>query len=139
MKVYVVTSGDWSDYGIDQIFLTKEKADLYVSVHKGSRVEEFETYDDNINKDNIYYIYTVNYFPETGACNVMPVEVTEYFDGLEQREECEHIPRKMFKKRIDPEWYHMVFVNQQKFDEEKIKKIFFDKLMVYRAEEEGIN
>lgn len=139
MKIYVVTSGDWSDYGIDQIFLTKEKADLYASAHKGSRVEEYETYDNKINENNIYYIYTADYFPETGEFYVLPVNVEEYYEGIEKLERYYHTPRKVFKKRIELEEYRIVFIDTKKFDEEKIKKIFFDKLMVYKAKEEGIN
>ena len=32
MQVYVVTSGEYSDYGIDAIFSTAEKAQEYVSM-----------------------------------------------------------------------------------------------------------
>ena len=32
MKVYVVTSGCYSDYGIDEIFLDKKLAELYIDL-----------------------------------------------------------------------------------------------------------
>ena len=51
MKVYVVTEGRYSDYGIVQVFLNKEKAENYVKYNRGDwndmQVEEYDTYDDN--------------------------------------------------------------------------------------------
>lgn len=34
-QVYVVTSGEYSDYGIEVVFLTREEADLYVKNYGG--------------------------------------------------------------------------------------------------------
>ena len=35
MIIYVVTSGSYSDYGIDKVFLSKEKAESYVAYKWG--------------------------------------------------------------------------------------------------------
>lgn len=53
MKVYIVTYGSYSDYGIDAVFLDREKAAFYCDVHnKGHydehRIEEWDTKDDSI-------------------------------------------------------------------------------------------
>lgn len=45
-KVYVVTSGCYSDYQIEAVFSSKEKAELYVAVHYD--------YDYNIKNNNDY-------------------------------------------------------------------------------------
>lgn len=54
MKVYVITSGSYSDYGIDKVFLDKEKAERYVELSKDKwdepRIEVYET-DENDNSD----------------------------------------------------------------------------------------
>ena len=63
MKVYAVTSGCYSDYHIDEVFLTKEKAELYIATRTENGlntydddyyIEEFDTYDDNI-EGKVYY------------------------------------------------------------------------------------
>lgn len=48
-KIYVVTSGEYSDYGIDAIFSTKEKAQEYITIRTNSEyiwneleIEEYE-------------------------------------------------------------------------------------------------
>lgn len=56
MKVYVVTTGEYSDYGIDAVFLEEKKAMLYCAVRNikspdSFKIEEYETLDDNINTD----------------------------------------------------------------------------------------
>lgn len=49
MKVYVVTSGCYSDYRINAIFLDKDKAQKYADViYDSNPIEEFETEDDNV-------------------------------------------------------------------------------------------
>ncbi len=52
MKIYVVTSGAYSDYHIESVFLDKGKAELYAKVHTNEwyymEVEEHETQDEKI-------------------------------------------------------------------------------------------
>lgn len=50
--VYIVTSGIYSDYGIDQVFKSREKAELYCECHEGCEIEEWD-----FNDDNIYTVY----------------------------------------------------------------------------------
>lgn len=47
-KVYIVTSGSYSDYGIRRVFLDGEKAHKYASYHNDYEVEEWDTYDNEI-------------------------------------------------------------------------------------------
>lgn len=51
-KAYVVTSGWYSDYGIEKVFLDKFKADRYCEIRRGSgddyRVEEFNLSDEDL-------------------------------------------------------------------------------------------
>lgn len=58
MKVYIVTSGTYSDYGIERVFLDKEKAEKYAEMMSSHdyRVEEYET-DDDKQIDEIRYVY----------------------------------------------------------------------------------
>ncbi len=51
MKVYIVTSGIYSDYCIERVFLDKEKAEEYAKwVRDSNDVEEFDTADDCFNR-----------------------------------------------------------------------------------------
>ena len=58
MKVYIVTSGTYSYYGIERVFLDKEKAEKYAEMMSSHdyRVEEYET-DDDKQIDEIRYVY----------------------------------------------------------------------------------
>jgi hypothetical protein len=67
MKLYICSSGSYSDYRIEAIFVNKEKAEEYTSLLKcDNDIEEFETEDENwINKKHEckYYLkieYTYN-------------------------------------------------------------------------------
>lgn len=52
MKVYVVTTGCYSDYGIDKVFTDRQKAEEYKEwLRDANEIEEYETEDDlQINK-----------------------------------------------------------------------------------------
>lgn len=60
MKIYVITSGDYSDYHIDQIFLDERKAEDYVKYHQKDHWEKLriETWR---NADDLYDIGTEKY------------------------------------------------------------------------------
>lgn len=66
-KVYVVTSGSYSDYGIDKIFLNKEKAEGYHELIKRTHwdvndIEEYDLSDDEVFTP-YYYIEFIYYIP----------------------------------------------------------------------------
>ena len=46
--IYIVTSGDYSDYSIDAVFQDKNKAEAYCKCHPDAGIEEWEFFDDNI-------------------------------------------------------------------------------------------
>lgn len=47
-KVYIITSGEYSDYGIEKVFLDEAKARKYAEWHKDTTVEEYDLSDDEI-------------------------------------------------------------------------------------------
>lgn len=55
MKVYIVTSGSYSDYGIDAVFSTRDLAKKYISSLNSSRFHEFviETWDLDSHKEEL--------------------------------------------------------------------------------------
>lgn len=46
--IYIVTSGEYSDYSIDAVFQDKNKAEAYCKCHPNAEIEEWEFFDDNI-------------------------------------------------------------------------------------------
>lgn len=51
MKIYVVTSGEYSDYHIDAVFLDRKKAMQYCAANKISEdvsIEKWETADESV-------------------------------------------------------------------------------------------
>lgn len=69
--IFIVTSGEYSDYGIEAVFSTKEKADEYVERHGTDfRVEEFPVDscvpDNSKKKWNVYLDYNTG---ELCGCN----------------------------------------------------------------------
>ena len=51
-KIYIVTSGDYSDYGIEAVFSTKEKAEEYVQQHGTNyRIEDYDIDEEVVKKE----------------------------------------------------------------------------------------
>lgn len=45
--IYIVTSGCYSDYGIDAVFQNRDKAEAYCRCHTDTEIEEWEFFDGN--------------------------------------------------------------------------------------------
>ena len=59
MKVYIVTSGDYDDYRIAEVFSTKEKAEEYIEYFGDDyRIEEYNLDNPIEPKENIWYVNT---------------------------------------------------------------------------------
>ena len=46
--IYIVTSGECSDYSIDAVFQDRNKAEAYCKCHPNAQIKEWEFFDDNI-------------------------------------------------------------------------------------------
>ena len=56
-KIYIVTSGEYSDYGINAVFSTKEKADEYLQQHgTGFSIEIFDIDEDTKKETKIWRV-----------------------------------------------------------------------------------
>lgn len=71
-RVYVVTSGEYSDYRIEKVFSTRSKAHMYSLLDPDRRVEEYDVDDMELNVVSDYllvsYDYKHNYIKELTLC-----------------------------------------------------------------------
>lgn len=122
MKVYVVTTGSYSDYEIAEIFLDKNKAEEFANWVKDSNgVDEWETSDDDFEfgelKDKV--IVNACYYPNIHDIKINKTEyyfrgmVNRYFYNVSQNKEYTHL--------------HTYKIVPNDYDEEKIKRILYDK------------
>lgn len=73
MKVYVITSGEYSDYGICAVTLDKKQAELLKERYSGkwdeARIEEYDTDDYKIEAgDKGTWIYEPNCWLRCSCC-----------------------------------------------------------------------
>lgn len=81
MKVYIVTSGTYSDYGIEAIFSTEELAKEYIDIHGDYDDRSIETWDldsADLTRKNQWYEVTI--FDYDTTCEV--IEFGEPFDSV---------------------------------------------------------
>lgn len=56
-KIYIVTSGEYSDYGIDAVFTTKEKAVDYVEQHGTNyNIEEYNVDEEVVKETQLWSV-----------------------------------------------------------------------------------
>lgn len=97
-KIYIVTSGEYSDYGIEAVFTTKEKAVDYVEQH-GTRynIEEYNL-DEEVEKKT--QLWCIEFCVEDGKlCEACPssydrnkvVDTCSIFNTFGYRKDEHHI------------------------------------------------
>ena len=127
MIVYVITKGEYSDYGIEAVALEKEKAEelkiLYSDSWGEAMIETYDT-DDYYVENGRFYIVEIG---KKSAINVQEVGVI----SMNDRNEVKLITDWRTKKEK-----YVVYVKAN--DEEHAKKIASDLVAKYKAQEQGI-
>lgn len=82
-KVYIVTSGEYSDYTIEVVFSTRKKAKEYVDAYGSDyRIEEYPVDDTPVEKKESIWLVSVNW--ETGkVISANPKDYSEYYADKE--------------------------------------------------------
>ena len=135
MRVYVCTSGEYSDYHIDAIFTDYEQAELYQATHERTLenpyIEEWETdevkFESCVPVKNLWIASIRN----DGSVSYIFSRLT-----IENRKEAEPFSKCFGRTSIDG---HRVFMTLDKdITKEKALKIIFDYLAKWKAEHCGI-
>lgn len=137
MTIYVVTSGEYSEYGINRVFLDKEKAEIYCALCNGdaspykpgfsnAQIETYESSDDDIQGNiDIQYQYMVH--EESNEPS------KEYYNVFRMHPKNENrIIPSPFGKHLKA----LVYLTRE--DPELAFKIGKDMIARYKAEQEGI-
>lgn len=142
-KVYIVTSGDYSDYTINRVFSNREAAEkccaAWESIMYEPKIEEYELEDgSNIEIERVYkaisfdmgysLFYDVTYLDYTMMYNAKPF--------------CEKIARKEKTRLRDGRtiefYYGVIPVNKTVTTYEEAKKLVYDYLAKRKAERLGL-
>jgi len=126
MKVYIVTSGCYSDYSIDAVFTDRKKAEMYCAIHnvEDQDIEEWETEDDSITVDKpvlkrwvgIHKSNGLSEVEEEGYCLTPIFQVCEkyYYGGYDR----------------------IIMSTSMDKTAEQAQKIMYDKLAAWKYEKE---
>lgn len=77
---YVVTSGSYSDYGVDAVFSTKAKAQLYIDIHGGCEysIEEFNLDPEVYQPSPGMLPYEVHMLKDGNLCKRWDMETRQF-------------------------------------------------------------
>lgn len=128
MKIYIVTSGEYSGYGIEAVFTDKKQAELYCAVHKYCRVEEYDADREHLEGEVHYGIIARDYYRYPLACEFFysskPINPTVRINpqtGLAAHDEYIIPVNKSYDEKYDA-----------------MKKVARDYIAKYKAEKEGL-
>ena len=128
MIVYVITKGEYSDYGIEAVTLEKEKAEelriLYSDSWCDAMIETYDTDDYYVEKGRFYEV-------RIGKSSAINIRETGYIVSVENRNKV-----SLIRNRKTNEDDYAVFVKAK--DEEHAKKIGADLVAKYKAQQQGI-
>lgn len=116
-KIYIVTSGSYSDYHIEAVFKDKAKAEAYCKCHEDCEIEVF-----NFSDDNIYTIF-----------NYVRIQYNIYLDEKSDDKLYVHFGRL---SKEDNGWYHKNDVSVSVYDGDRLTIILNRKLPEVYDEDE---
>ena len=120
MEIYIATSGEYSDYGIEEVFTNKKQAELYCATHECC-LEIYEADETRIETEQ------------------KPKYI--WFCGNNWRGDftCETYREMTFKDVFDKSSFLDLEISlDADIEDEKAKKILKDKYMQWKAEQENI-
>lgn len=141
MTVCIVTEGQYSDYGIRAVFLSREKAAAYIKANEGKYddyyIEEYETSDDEIETtqdflDDVYIKIDVNYIFSTGEW-IIDRNVA---DKVEYSYSCPYVKELKNWREPEPHGIYVTLRVRPWDSDEKIIKIAQAEYAKWKAEKE---
>ena len=136
MKVYVITSGEYSDYCIQTVALSREKAEQICAMMNSQKryysdaaiIEEYDT-DDIVcdSAEDVVLCYTAEFSYKTLEC-------------LYWSEPFYSFPRNKIKKRHGRNGFeiHITATFSKDVTKDKVRKIMKDRVAKWKAEREGL-
>lgn len=134
-KVYIVTSGTYSDYAIEEVFDNREDAERYICLHDNDSyldmsVEEYDIYKNEELK-NVKVHYGIYFIMRENGIN--------FFDIVYDNKPIETNINRSKHNYLKSYDGTLPLSNRNIFkDKDVVKKIVYDAVAKFEAEEAGI-
>lgn len=139
MKVYIATSGSYSDYRIDNVFLREEDAKAYAQ-GKGDEGgwDEYEVHEGPVERRPWYCLTWCPHLEDRkgGSGVVANPFMTDYVQDYDPALKLCHEWGKTWN--YDPELRHDV-LKVEGWDKQDVLKVYSEQRAQYRARKEGIS
>jgi hypothetical protein len=138
--VYVVTSGEYSDYHIDAVFDSREAAEVYCALGHGEYVEDYDVNAEATAKptQSIVYRYWVCYPTRDTEWILEPAYLLE--SDIEADRQMIEVNKRYHLKWnvIDCDYHTDRYVYLKERNKSKALKIVRDRIAKAKAEREGL-
>jgi hypothetical protein len=129
MIIFVVTSGEYSDYHIEAVFEDREQATLYTMLHPYCEIEEYDTQAVKIDARKIMYEWTARISPE-GKLLFLKEQATliPKADGIWLKDSWVH----------SGVYFEVVFATDRKLKQSAVEKLCYDRVAKFKAQYKGL-
>jgi hypothetical protein len=146
MKVYIATSGSYSDYRINQVFLHEEDARAYAEKRNGgsweeSSWDEYEVHEGSVERRTKYYLWWHPYLADREASSNATgnPEISNYspedYDGNDRPK-----VKWMGLDSRDPHGFGpRATLVVEGWSKQDVLKVYSDERARYKAREEGVS
>lgn len=128
MIVYVVTEGSYSDYHIEAVFADKEQANLYLRIHPGCVIEEYDTEEIKIDAKAIRHEWTARISLDGELLTLHDNET------IEPKEDGIELGRSFYHGVCFKVW----LTTDRELERSVVEKACFDRVARFKAEYMGL-
>ena len=133
MIVYVVTSGVYSDYGIEAVFDNKEQAELYCATKEGhgdtKYIEEYDTTEYHFDsKKPLFKHWEGSIIEDGNVVHLTNLDAHMSFQKFSMIQEHKHYRTKLIRGHVTLD---------RNSTEEQAKKAILDRYAQWKFEREG--
>ncbi len=122
MRIYVITSGEYSDYRIETVFTDKRKAEIYAATHSAN-IEEYEADECQVSSNTDVYVVH---------------EFTARRGVVEPGCDIQYTTRRQESRINRSRYCYFIYVCLDERNEDKARKIAQDIFAKYKAEVFGL-
>jgi hypothetical protein len=136
MKVWIATSGSYSDYRIEHVFLNEEDANAYTEACYDGGYASYEVHEGPIQKRPYYELTWWPHEPDQSEPRERANPWTHSYKG-------DYIPSE-HPKPAKHEWHKPTgnnpegFLRVEGFDHEAVLKVYSEQRAIYLAKREGL-
>lgn len=135
MKVYIATSGCYSDYSIDNVFLNEEDAQAYAALNSDAGVESYELHEGPVERRVRYRLTWWPHIEDRKGGSYAAANPNE-FSYTEDYDPDRKLSHRWETRSVGP--FTEAILHVEGWDRQDVLKVYSEQRAVHLARKDGI-